>query len=91
MVLRGVPSDVSRSRFYQTGARLLRRRRPAVVDMREQEVLELLSRGYLYREIGDELKIGYDTVHSHVRHIYEKLQVHTRTAAVAKAVRERLT
>lgn len=50
---------------------------------REQEVLELLSKGYLYREIADELSIGYDTVHSHVRHIYEKLQVNTRTRAAA--------
>jgi DNA-binding NarL/FixJ family response regulator len=50
---------------------------------REQEVLELLSKGYLYREIADELGIGYDTVHSHVRHIYEKLQVNTRTRAAA--------
>jgi len=50
---------------------------------REQEVLELLSKGYLYREIADELAVGYDTVHSHVRHIYEKLQVNTRTRAAA--------
>lgn len=50
---------------------------------REQEVLELLSKGYLYREIAEELAIGYDTVHSHVRHIYEKLQVNTRTRAAA--------
>ncbi len=50
---------------------------------REQEVLELLSKGYLYREIANELLIGYDTVHSHVRHIYEKLQVNTRTRAAA--------
>jgi DNA-binding NarL/FixJ family response regulator len=50
---------------------------------REQEVLELLAKGYLYREIATELGIGYDTVHSHVRHIYEKLQVNTRTRAAA--------
>lgn len=50
---------------------------------RENEVLELLSKGYLYREIANELLIGYDTVHSHVRHIYEKLQVNTRTRAAA--------
>lgn len=50
---------------------------------REMEVLDLLSKGYLYREIADELAVGYDTVHSHVRHIYEKLQVNTRTRAAA--------
>ena len=50
---------------------------------REQQVLELLAKGYLYREIATELGVGYDTVHSHVRHIYEKLQVNTRTRAAA--------
>jgi DNA-binding NarL/FixJ family response regulator len=50
---------------------------------REQEVLTLLSQGFLYREIADRLAIGYDTVHAHVRKIYEKLQVHTRTQAAA--------
>jgi DNA-binding NarL/FixJ family response regulator len=50
---------------------------------REQEVLTLLSKGFFYREIADELGIGYDTVHAHVRNIYEKLQVHTRTQAAA--------
>jgi DNA-binding NarL/FixJ family response regulator len=61
--------------------------RPAVpsdtLTAREQEVLTLLSKGFLYREIADELAIGYDTVHAHVRNIYEKLQVHTRTQAAA--------
>ena len=62
--------------------------RPAVLPSdtltaREQEVLTLLSKGFLYREIADELAIGYDTVHAHVRNIYEKLQVHTRTQAAA--------
>jgi DNA-binding NarL/FixJ family response regulator len=50
---------------------------------REQEVLGLLARGFLYREIAAELGIGYDTVHAHVRKVYEKLQVHTRTQAAA--------
>lgn len=50
---------------------------------REQQVLSLLSRGFLYREIAAELGIGYDTVHAHVRKVYEKLQVHTRTQAAA--------
>jgi DNA-binding NarL/FixJ family response regulator len=50
---------------------------------REREVLALLSKGYLYREIAERLGVGYDTVHSHVRNIYEKLHVHTRTQAVA--------
>jgi DNA-binding NarL/FixJ family response regulator len=51
---------------------------------REREVLDYLSRGYLYKEIAAELAISYDTVHTYVRRIYEKFQVHSRTEAVAK-------
>jgi DNA-binding NarL/FixJ family response regulator len=51
---------------------------------REREVLEHLAQGYLYKEIAARLAISYDTVHTYVRRIYEKLQVHSRTEAVAK-------
>ncbi len=51
---------------------------------REEQVLNLLSKGYLYKEIADELCISNDTVHNHIRKIYEKLQVHSRTEAVVK-------
>jgi DNA-binding NarL/FixJ family response regulator len=51
---------------------------------REQQVLDLLSQGLIYKEIADKLNIGYETVHTYIRRIYEKLQVRTRTEAVAK-------
>ncbi len=51
---------------------------------REREVLDYLSRGYLYKEIAARLAISYDTVHTYIRRVYEKLQVHSRTEAVAK-------
>jgi DNA-binding NarL/FixJ family response regulator len=51
---------------------------------REQEVLELLARGYLYKEIAEALKISPLTVPTYVRRIYEKLHVHSRSQAVAK-------
>jgi DNA-binding NarL/FixJ family response regulator len=51
---------------------------------REEEVLNLLSKGFLYKEIAEQLFISSDTVHNHIRHIYEKLQVHSRTEAVVK-------
>ena len=54
------------------------------LSLREQEVLDALAKGYLYREIAERLKISYATVHTHVRHIYEKLHVCTRTEAVTK-------
>jgi DNA-binding NarL/FixJ family response regulator len=51
---------------------------------REQEVLKLLSRGYLYKEISEALNISMATVNTHVRRIYDKLHVHTRAQAMAK-------
>jgi DNA-binding NarL/FixJ family response regulator len=50
---------------------------------REVEVLDLLAKGYLYKEIADMMKLTYATVHTHIRHIYEKLHVRSRTEAVA--------
>jgi DNA-binding NarL/FixJ family response regulator len=51
---------------------------------REAEVLDLLAKGFLYKEIADQMKVSYATVHTHIRHIYEKLHVRSRTEAVAK-------
>jgi len=51
---------------------------------REAEVLDYLAKGFLYKEIAEALKISYDTVHAHIRKIYEKLQVRSRTEAVAR-------
>ena len=51
---------------------------------REAEVLALLAKGFLYKEIADSMKVTYATVHTHIRHIYEKLHVRSRTEAVAK-------
>jgi DNA-binding NarL/FixJ family response regulator len=51
---------------------------------REREVLELLARGYLYKEIADQLKIGVPTVSTYIRRVYEKLHVRSRAQAVAK-------
>ena len=51
---------------------------------REQQVLELLSQGLIYKEISEKLGISYETVHTYIRRVYEKLQVRTRTEAVAK-------
>src|SRR4029078_11989550 len=55
---------------------------------REAQVLELLAKGFLYKEIADSMKVSYATVHTHIRHIYEKLQVRSRTEAVAKHLRK---
>jgi DNA-binding NarL/FixJ family response regulator len=51
---------------------------------REVEVLDLLAKGFLYKEIAEKTKTTYATVHTHIRHIYEKLHVRSRTEAVAR-------
>lgn len=51
---------------------------------REQELLEQLSKGFRYKEIADKLFISIDTVRTHIRNIYEKLQVNSRVAALKK-------
>jgi len=53
---------------------------------REQEILRSLAQGFLIKEIAEQLGIGFDTVRTHIRRIYEKLQVHSRAQAVAKFV-----
>jgi DNA-binding NarL/FixJ family response regulator len=58
------------------------------LSQREQEVLEALSQGFLYKEIAEKLGISYETVHTYIRRIYEKLQVRTRTEAVAKLLKK---
>jgi DNA-binding NarL/FixJ family response regulator len=46
--------------------------------------LELLAKGFLYKEIAETLAISYETVHNHIRHIYEKLRVRSRSQAIAR-------
>jgi DNA-binding NarL/FixJ family response regulator len=57
---------------------------------REREVLQFLVDGLGQKEIAARLDLSQHTVNSHIRNIYGKLHVHTRTTAVAKALRERL-
>jgi DNA-binding NarL/FixJ family response regulator len=54
------------------------------LSRREQEVLDLLARGFLYKEIADSLGISVPTVNTYIRRVYEKLHVRSRAQAVAK-------
>lgn len=58
--------------------------KPACLARQEQQVLHLLAKGYLYKEIADALAISPGTVNTYIRRIYEKLQVHSRTQALLK-------
>ena len=57
---------------------------------REQRILELMTKGLIKKEIADQLSCSYHTVDTHLRNIYTKLHVHSRTGAVAKALKEHL-
>jgi DNA-binding NarL/FixJ family response regulator len=56
----------------------------------ETQLLKLMIEGHHYKTAARELNISINTVSFHLKHIYEKLQVHSKTEAVAKALRERL-
>lgn len=57
---------------------------------REKQVLQLLVDGYSYKMIASEMFISIDTVRSHIKKIYEKLHVNSKSEAVAKAFKDRL-
>lgn len=57
---------------------------------REQEVLNLMSKGKSYTAIANEIFLSIDGVRYHIRNIYEKLQVHSRAEAVAQGLKSRL-
>ena len=55
---------------------------------REEEILSYLVKGYFYKEIAGQLFISTETVRTHIRNIYEKLQVRTRSEAILKYLRK---
>jgi DNA-binding NarL/FixJ family response regulator len=60
------------------------------LSARETAILELIVKGLLKKEIADRLALSYHTVDNHLRSIYQKLHVHSRSGAVARALNERL-
>ena len=61
--------------------------RPALLSLREVDVLKHVARGYTDKQIGLMLGISQNTVHNHLSHIYEKLSAVNRTQAVLNAMR----
>jgi DNA-binding NarL/FixJ family response regulator len=56
-----------------------------ILSNRENEILLLLTKGLLYKEIAEQISISVSTVRQHIHHIYEKLHVQNRTEAINKA------
>jgi DNA-binding NarL/FixJ family response regulator len=70
-------------KVVQTFSKPVKRQFPeSQLTPREEEILSFLSKGYLYKEIAAELFINIETVRTHIRKIYQKLQVRTRTEAL---------
>jgi len=75
-------------KVVQTFARPVSRQFPeSSLTTREEQILFYLSKGYLYKEIAAELFISIDTVRTHIRKIYQKLQVRTRTEALLRCMK----
>jgi len=70
--------------FYHTGQTGKPVSELGKLSKREAEILALLSKGFLYKEISDSLGISVTTVRTHLKHIYEKLHVQSRTEAAVK-------
>ena len=60
----------------------------ASLTRRERETLSLLAEGFLYKEIADKLGISLETVRKHIRNVYTKLHVNSRTEAVVKFLQQ---
>lgn len=60
------------------------------LNEREQQILNLMAQGKSYITIADEVYLSIDGVYYHIRHIYEKLHVHSRAEAVAEGLKKKI-
>lgn len=79
-IARRVVRGISGSDFKQTTSKL------EILTDRENEILQLLAKGFLYKEIANQLSVSHETVKKHIQNIYKKLHVQNRTEAINKAV-----
>lgn len=77
------------TRCLSGSAGVLHREWPQLT-VRELETLQLLAKGYSYEDIGKALELSINTVGTHVRHIYRKLEVRSKGAAILEAIRLRI-
>jgi len=85
----GVPmtAEVAQKVIQSFQRKSLRAESAERLTPREEQILELLTRGLISKEIAHHLSISVETVNSHLKHIYGKLHVRTRTEAVIKYMR----
>ncbi|WNJ20555.1 response regulator transcription factor [Pontibacter sp. G13] len=85
----GAPMSTNVARMVVGSFNSFRKPKPPLTP-REREVLEQLCQGKSYKMIADALFISEDTVRHHLKNIYRKLQVNSKSEAVIKALKERL-
>lgn len=83
----GAPMSTNIARLV---IRSFQRSTDSPLTSRETQVLQHLSRGKSYTMIADELYINKETVRTHIKNIYQKLNVHSKSAAIEKATKDRL-
>jgi DNA-binding NarL/FixJ family response regulator len=71
-------------------AKLMKPSTPVALSPREREMLALIVDGLTAKEMADRLDVSVHTIDTHTRHLFRKLGVHSRAAAAARALRDRL-
>ena len=66
------------------------RREEHRLSLREMEIIDLLAQGHSYKTAATELHVSIDTVRFHIRNCYQKLHVHSKSAAVRAALQRRI-
>ena len=74
--------------YLQSGSQ--KQESPYALTVREKEILLIITQGLTNDQIAQRLFISAQTVHNHIKNIYEKLQVHSRAQVVTKAFKEKL-
>ena len=77
-------SQVARRVVESFGESIRDKSEAATISAREREILTQLTKGYANKEIADKMSLSVSTVRTHLRHIYEKLHVRSRTEAAMK-------
>jgi len=84
------PSIASKVLAMFKSGRTFTKEEPYSLTDREMEVLKFLVDGMGYKQIAEKCFVSIDTISSHVKNIYKKLQVHSKSEAVAKAIRGKI-
>jgi DNA-binding NarL/FixJ family response regulator len=75
---------------FQSAKRTDGGKKQNILSDREKEILNLMAQGKSYSAISDEVHLSIDGVYYHIRHIYEKLHVHSRAEAVAEGIKKQI-